>query len=67
VTISIVGPTGQMAKEEKRVVNQRKAENGGFALLGKFLLPKGRGTSVTISNQGTDGFVVADGVQFRPR
>ncbi len=52
---------------EKRIVNQRQAENGGFASLGKVLLPKGRGTSVTISNEGTDGFVVADGVRFLPR
>jgi len=32
--------------------------------LGIFYLPAGQGTQVTISNEGTDGYVIADGVQF---
>ncbi len=37
-----------------------------FHSLGRFKLPKGRGTTVTVSNRGTDGFVVADGLQCLP-
>ena len=40
--------------------------NRGFASLGRFQLPAGKGTSVRVSNQDTDGHVVADGVQFVP-
>ena len=47
-------------------VNQRSAANQGFASLGKFHLPAGRKATVTISNKDTDGFVVADGIQFVP-
>ena len=47
-------------------VNQRNPTNKGFASLGKFRLPAGRKASVTISNKDTDGFVVADGIQFIP-
>jgi len=35
--------------------------------LGVFNLPIGRGTTLTLSNGGTDGYVVADGVQFLPK
>ncbi len=48
-------------------VNQRAAEQNGFVSLGTFKLPAGRRTSVTLSNRGTDGYVVADAVQFVPR
>ena len=47
-------------------VNQRSTATKGFASLGKFRLPAGRKTTVTISNKDTDGFVVADGIQFVP-
>ena len=53
---------GRPAKEVK--VNQRSTADGGFALLGIFTLPSGKRTRVTVSNRGTDGYVVADGVQF---
>jgi len=36
------------------------------ATLGKLRLPKGKSTTVTVSNVGTDGYVVADGIQFLP-
>jgi ribonucleotide reductase alpha subunit len=36
------------------------------ASLGKFNLPKGKLTTVTVSNKDTDGFVVADGLQCLP-
>lgn len=55
---------GALAKTVK--VNQRLEANNGFATLGKYKLPSGRKTSVTVSNKGTDGYVVADGVQFVP-
>ncbi|MEW6157298.1 MAG: FAD-dependent oxidoreductase [Verrucomicrobiota bacterium] len=45
-------------------INQRLRSHNGFASLGKFHLPKGNLASVTVSNEGTDGFVVVDGVQF---
>jgi len=43
-------------------VNQRTGN--GFASLGRFNLPIGRETNVTISNAHTDGFVVVDGLQL---
>jgi hypothetical protein len=47
-------------------VNQRASEQNGFVSLGTFKLPAGRRTTVTISNKGTDGYVIADAVQFLP-
>jgi hypothetical protein len=47
-------------------VDQRNKANKGFATLGTFRLPKGRLTSVTVSNTNTVGYVVADGIQFVP-
>ena len=38
----------------------------GWISLGKFALPKGKQTTVTLSNKDTDGYVIADGVQFLP-
>jgi hypothetical protein len=46
-------------------VDQRPTADDGFASLGKFRLPAGRNVSVTVSNQDTDGYVVADGIQFK--
>ncbi len=57
VTVS-AGGTTQVVR-----VNQRSA---AALPLGKFALRKGRETTVTISNAGTDGFVVVDGLQVRP-
>jgi hypothetical protein len=59
VTVAVDGRT---MKTER--VNQR--ENGAVSL-GVFALPRGRKTSVTISNAGTVGYVVADAMQFIPR
>jgi hypothetical protein len=45
-------------------VDQRNGEHNGTFALGSYKLPKGRRTTVTIANRDTDGFVVADAVQF---
>ncbi len=47
-------------------VDQRKADANGFAPLGTFDLPAGARTTVTLSNEGADGYVVADGLQLLP-
>ncbi len=59
VTIDIGG------KQTVLRVNEKDAK--GLAVIGRFGLPKGKGTTVTLSNAGTDGFVVADGLQLIPR
>ncbi len=59
VTVSVAGA----AKTVK--VNQQNPASGR-ALLGKFSVPKGKLTTVTVSNADTDGHVIADGVQFLP-
>ena len=61
VTIQMTG-----GEAKTLLVNQRDSATKGFAPLGRFKLPKGKGTSVTISNRDTDGYVVADAVQFVP-
>ena len=43
-------------------VNER--EKSGAASVGKFTVKSGTGVTITLSNKGTDGFVVADGVQI---
>jgi hypothetical protein len=60
VTISIDG------KELSVMVDQRSEEGNGFRSLGRHRLPKGRKTTVTLSNRGASGFVVVDGIQFLP-
>ena len=45
-------------------INQRDAKSNGIVAVGRFKLPPGRKTVVTLSNAGTDGHVIADGVQF---
>jgi ribulose 1,5-bisphosphate synthetase/thiazole synthase len=47
-------------------INQRSETTQGVVPLGRFKLPAGKLTSVTLSNRDTDGYVVADGVQFLP-
>ena len=60
VTISVVGKSiGSIH------VNQRSSRTNVISL-GVFDLPKGTNTSVTVSNEGTTGYVVADGMQFVP-
>ena len=56
VTISIAGIATTVKVNEQ--------EKSGAQSLGKFALPKGRATTITLSNAGTDGHVVADGVQL---
>jgi FAD dependent oxidoreductase len=54
---------------EKTVrVNQRQAppDPGPFLSLGIFRFAKGSEGSVTVSNRDTDGYVIADAVQFLP-
>lgn len=56
VTVEIAGKATEVRVNEK--------DKKGAASLGKFALPKGKGTTIKLSNTGTDGYVVADGVQF---
>jgi hypothetical protein len=60
--------TVKIAESEPRpfLIDQRSEASHGDVPLGRFQLPAGRATSVTVVNRGTDGFVVADGVQFLP-
>ena len=58
VTVQVLG--------QSRVVRVNQRTGNGLASLGKFQLPAGRECSVTVSNAGTDGFVVVDGLQLRP-
>ncbi len=48
-------------------VNQKKAGPNNETSLGTFRYTAGQRVSVTISNEGTDGYVIADGVQFVPK
>lgn len=63
VPVSILVDGKEMASLK---VNQRLEEGNGFTSLGRFRLPKGKNTVVTLSNKETDGYVVADGIQFLP-
>ena len=57
VTVSLGGSTKLVKVNEKSAATHP---------LGKFALRKGREMKVTISNAGTDGFVVVDGLQLIP-
>ncbi len=61
VTVAVQGGVAKTV-----MVNQRDPNTQGRVSLGKFFLPKGRLTSVTVSNRDTDGYVVADAVRFLP-
>jgi len=61
VTVTIEGDETKIVK-----VNQRGEAGIGNISLGVFRLPKGKLSSVTVSNRDTDGYVVADAVQFVP-
>lgn len=61
VTVSVSG-----GESRESHINQRDDSTQGVVSLGRSKLPAGKLTSVTLSNQETDGFVVADGVQFLP-
>lgn len=59
VIVSIEG------KKDRTIrINQKDVKSKARYSLGRFDLPKGRGTTVTISNVGTKGVVVVDGIQF---
>ncbi len=49
---------------KQTTVKVNEQAKSGAQSLGKFALPKGRGTTITLSNEATDGYVVADGVQL---
>ena len=57
VTINIGG------QEVKTLMVNQKPPGEGLVSLGKFQLPKGMAATVTVSNRGTDGYVVVDGLQ----
>lgn len=59
VTIEIGGKSTTVKVDEKA--------KSGAQTLGTFTLPKGRAASITLSNAGTDGYVVADGVQLKKK
>ncbi len=55
----------QALKETDVVWNFKKGDQYGFAVvLGEYYLDKDKRASVTISNAGADGYIVADGVGF---
>jgi hypothetical protein len=58
--------TVKTSKEESVVDwNFKKGDRWGFAVvLGEYYLDKDKPASVTISNTGADGFIVADGIGF---
>ena len=60
VTVTIDG------KEAKTLAVNQKPPGDGIVSLGKFTLGKGTPATVTISNKGTDGYVVVDGLQIVP-
>ncbi len=59
VTIDVAGQVTTVK------VNER--EKSGAASLGKFTLPAGKRMQVSLTNAGTDGFVVLDGLQILKR
>jgi len=61
VTVAVDGGTATTMK-----VNQKKADANSAASLGRFKLAAGKTVTITVSNDGTDGYVIADGVQLVP-
>ena len=61
VSISISNASEPVIHEWTTTVNQK---TNAVLSIGKYKLPKGRDTRVKISNAGTDGFVVVDGLQI---
>ena len=62
VTLAIDGQPPVMV-----TVDLRNAAGDGFHSLGRYRLPAGRRTTVTLSNRDANGYVVVDGIQFLPR
>lgn len=61
VTVAVAGGETKVV-----MVNQKKAGPNNATSLGRFQLPAGKGTTITVSNEGTDGHVIVDGVQLAP-
>ncbi|MBI5773161.1 MAG: FAD-dependent oxidoreductase [Verrucomicrobia bacterium] len=61
VTVAVEGGAAKTVK-----VNQKKADTNSAASLGRFRLAAGKTVAITVSNAGTDGYVIADGVQLVP-
>ncbi|HEY2343438.1 MAG TPA: FAD-dependent oxidoreductase, partial [Chthoniobacteraceae bacterium] len=62
VTIEVVKAARTIKVDERNV-----ADGLGAVSLGVFILPKGKETSVAVSNEGTDGYVVVDGIRLVER
>ena len=63
VPVTVQRPSGS----QRIMVNQRKGPaETGFVSLGMFACPANETITVSVSTAGTDGFVVADAVQFIP-
>jgi hypothetical protein len=48
-------------------VNQKQAGENNATSLGAYTFSAGQSVTVVVSNEGTDGYVIVDGVQFVPR
>ncbi len=57
-----IAPTGSEPKTVK--VNEKEAGTNNEGTLGLFHLQPGKSVTITVSNEGTDGYVVVDGVQL---
>jgi hypothetical protein len=60
VTVEVEGGTSATI----RVSQRGEVDDDPFIPVGVFELPAGTDTTITVSNEGTDGYVVADGVQL---
>jgi hypothetical protein len=49
------------------LVNQKKAGENNATSLGTYAFNAGESVTVIVSNEGTDGYVIVDGVQFVPK
>jgi Ca2+-binding RTX toxin-like protein len=49
-----------------KLVENQQLNNNAWVLLGTFTLNAGTSSSVTVSNTGTNGYVIADAVRFVP-
>lgn len=61
-TVQVNGKTIHRAK-----LNQRDPATKGRQPIGRLTLPAGKSTTIIISNDQTDGYVVVDGLQLLPR
>ena len=56
-------PVSVKVRGQSKFVKVNQRIGNGSASLGRFSLPPGRESIVTVSNLGTDGFVVVDGLR----